>query len=98
MPAMTITIAPGVTVTVDADNLDELDARLTKLTKDRLANLAANGSRLAATPAPDGSGVAPSCVHGERTYKTGTSARGDWRAWMCAAGRDAVDKCEPQWI
>jgi hypothetical protein len=40
-------------------------------------------------------GQAPTCKHGNMTYRTGTSARGPWRAWMCAAPKGAVDKCDP---
>jgi hypothetical protein len=40
-------------------------------------------------------GQAPTCSHGNMTYRTGTSARGPWRAWMCAAPKGAVDKCDP---
>ena len=40
-------------------------------------------------------GQAPTCKHGNMAYRTGTSARGPWRAWMCAAPKGAADKCEP---
>jgi len=40
-------------------------------------------------------GQAPTCSHGNMTYRTGTSARGPWRAWMCAAPKGAADKCDP---
>jgi hypothetical protein len=40
-------------------------------------------------------GQAPTCKHGNMAYRTGTSARGPWRAWMCAAPKGAVDKCDP---
>jgi hypothetical protein len=40
-------------------------------------------------------GQAPTCSHGNMTYRTGTSARGPWRAWMCSAPKGAVDKCDP---
>jgi hypothetical protein len=39
-------------------------------------------------------GQAPTCKHGNMAYRTGTSARGPWRAWMCAAPKGAVDKCD----
>ena len=51
------------------------------------------------TPAPAQpqvvEGQAPTCKHGNMTYRTGTSARGPWRAWMCSAPKGAVDKCDP---
>ena len=40
-------------------------------------------------------GQAPTCKHGNMTYRTGTSARGPWKAWMCSAPKGAVDKCDP---
>jgi hypothetical protein len=40
-------------------------------------------------------GQAPTCSHGNMAYRTGTSARGPWRAWMCAAPKGATDKCDP---
>lgn len=38
------------------------------------------------------------CRHGDMTLKTGTSAKGPWKAWMCNAPKGAADKCEPVWI
>jgi hypothetical protein len=40
-------------------------------------------------------GQAPTCKHGNMAFRTGTSARGPWKAWMCAAPKGAVDKCDP---
>jgi hypothetical protein len=40
-------------------------------------------------------GQAPTCSHGNMTYRTGTSARGPWKAWMCSAPKGAADKCDP---
>lgn len=37
---------------------------------------------------------APSCVHGQRILKNGTSARGAWSAWMCP-NRDRNTACKP---
>ena len=49
-----------------------------------------------AAPAPVVTeGQAPTCKHGNMAYRTGTSARGPWRAWMCAAPKGAADKCDP---
>ena len=48
-----------------------------------------------AAPAPVVTeGQAPTCKHGNMTFRTGTSARGPWKAWMCSAPKGAVDKCE----
>lgn len=54
-----------------------------------------------ATPVQDvaaSAGTAPVCKHGPMTYKTGTSAKGPWRAWMCPSPKGAPDKCETSWI
>ena len=49
-----------------------------------------------AAPAPVVTeGQAPTCKHGNMAFRTGTSARGPWKAWMCAAPKGAVDKCDP---
>jgi hypothetical protein len=49
-----------------------------------------------ASPAPVVTeGQAPTCKHGNMVFRTGTSARGPWKAWMCAAPKGAVDKCDP---
>ena len=46
-------------------------------------------------PAADGS---QSCRHGVMALRTGTSARGPWKGYMCAAPKGATDKCETIWI
>jgi len=43
-------------------------------------------------------GANPTCRHGEMTLRTGTSARGPWKGWMCAAPKGATDKCETIWV
>jgi hypothetical protein len=49
-----------------------------------------------AAPAPVVTeGQAPTCKHGNMVHRTGTSARGPWRAWMCSAPKGATDKCDP---
>lgn len=54
----------------------------------------------AATPvaAPAAEPGAKMCKHGAMAYKTGTSARGPWQGYMCAAPKGAVDKCETIWV
>jgi len=42
-------------------------------------------------------GQAPSCKHGVMSFRTGTSARGPWKGWMCAAPKGATDKCSTIW-
>jgi len=54
------------------------------------------GATSVAAPAPAVTeGQAPTCKHGNMVHRTGTSARGPWRAWMCAAPKGAADKCDP---
>ena len=54
-----------------------------------------NATPVAAAPAPVvAEGQAPTCNHGNMTFRTGTSARGPWKAWMCAAPKGATDKCD----
>jgi hypothetical protein len=53
------------------------------------------GATPVAAPAPVVTeGQAPTCKHGNMVHRTGTSARGPWRAWMCAAPKGATDKCD----
>ena len=49
----------------------------------------------AAAPAEPGAKV---CKHGPMSFKTGTSARGPWQGYMCAAPKGALDKCETIWV
>lgn len=44
-----------------------------------------------------GSEPAPECDHGTRVFRTGIKGAHQWSAWLCAAGPDAADKCEPLW-
>lgn len=37
----------------------------------------------------------PVCAHGEMVYKTGTGAKGPWKAWMCTAPKGQT--CTPIW-
>jgi hypothetical protein len=43
-------------------------------------------------------GADPVCRHGAMTLRTGTSARGPWKGWMCAAPKGAMDKCDTIWV
>lgn len=43
-------------------------------------------------------GTDPVCRHGAMTLRTGTSARGPWKGWMCAAPKGAMDKCDTIWV
>jgi hypothetical protein len=48
-----------------------------------------------AAPAADGSQI---CRHGQMAFRSGTSAKGPWKGYMCAAPKGATDKCETIWI
>ena len=48
-----------------------------------------------ATPAADGS---QTCRHGVMSFREGTSSKGPWKGYMCAAPKGAVDKCETIWV
>jgi hypothetical protein len=49
----------------------------------------------APAPAQDGG---KACKHGAMVWKEGTSAKGPWKAWMCAAPKGAPDKCDAIWV
>jgi hypothetical protein len=38
------------------------------------------------------------CRHGVMALREGTSARGPWKGYMCAAPKGATDKCDTIWI
>lgn len=38
------------------------------------------------------------CKHGGMTLRSGTGAKGPWKAWMCPAPKGTPDQCEPIWI
>ena len=43
-------------------------------------------------------GAPHSCRHGEMAFRSGTSAKGPWKGYMCAAPKGAVDKCDTIWV
>jgi hypothetical protein len=49
-----------------------------------------------AAPAPTGGDQV--CRHGVMSFRSGTSAKGPWKGYMCAAPKGATDKCETIWI
>ena len=59
-------------------------------------------AQFAATPvaqsAPAEARGTKQCKHGVMAFKTGTSARGPWQGYMCAAQKGALDKCDTIWI
>lgn len=46
----------------------------------------------------DAAGALKMCRHGQMAYKTGTSPKGPWQGYMCAAPKGAPDKCDTIWV
>ncbi len=58
-----------------------------------------NASPVAVTSTgQDAASANKTCKHGVMAFKTGTSARGPWQGYMCAAPKGAADKCETIWV
>jgi hypothetical protein len=55
-----------------------------------------NATPVAAAPAPAGGGN--SCRHGVMAFREGTSSKGPWKGYMCAAPKGATDKCDTIWV
>lgn len=62
--------------------------------------VAAVAAAFNATPvaAPAPAGGDQQCRHGVMALRSGTSARGPWKGYMCAAPKGATDKCDTIWI
>ena len=41
---------------------------------------------------------ANSCRHGVMAFREGTSSKGPWKGYMCAAPKGATDKCDTIWV
>ena len=54
-----------------------------------------NATPVAAPSAPGGTN---SCRHGVMAFREGTSAKGPWKGYMCAAPKGATDKCDTIWV
>lgn len=49
----------------------------------------------APAPAPAfANATAPQCSHGPRTGRSGTGAKGPWKAWFCPTPKGTPDQCE----
>ena len=55
-----------------------------------------NATPVAQTPAAPLAGH--TCRHGVMALREGTSARGPWKGYMCAAPNGATDKCDTIWV
>jgi hypothetical protein len=62
-----------------------------------VSNLASGlGARPVSAPSTGPSGK--SCKHGEMTKRTGSGAKGPWKAFMCPSPKGTPDQCEPVWV
>jgi hypothetical protein len=55
------------------------------------------GTPVQAAPAAAPAG-GNTCRHGVMALREGTSARGPWKGYMCAAPKGATDKCDTIWV
>ena len=60
--------------------------------------VAAVAAAFNATPVAAPAGPEQSCRHGVMAFRSGTSQKGPWKGYMCAAPKGATDKCETIWI
>lgn len=49
-------------------------------------------------PPAESGDAAPQCAHGTMQLRSGTSARGPWKGWMCAAPKGVAPKCDTIWV
>jgi hypothetical protein len=54
-----------------------------------------NATPVASAPAQDGNNI---CRHGVMAFREGTSSKGPWKGYMCAAPKGATDKCDTIWV
>ena len=47
---------------------------------------------------PPTDGAEPQCSHGTMQLRSGTSAKGPWKGWMCAAPKGVTPKCDTIWV
>jgi hypothetical protein len=51
-----------------------------------------------APAAPFQSATVPNCAHGPMTARSGTSAKGPWKAWMCPTAKGTPGQCAPNFL
>jgi hypothetical protein len=51
-----------------------------------------------APAAPFQSATVPNCAHGPMTARSGTSAKGPWKAWMCPTAKGTPGQCSPNFL
>jgi len=54
----------------------------------------AHPTQTASTVGPTGK----SCKHGVMSQRTGSGAKGPWKAYMCPSPKGTPDQCEPVWL
>jgi hypothetical protein len=57
-----------------------------------------NATPVAAAPAPAPAAGGNTCRHGVMAFREGTSSKGPWKGYMCAAPKGATDKCDTIWV
>ena len=59
-----------------------------------------NATPVASAPASAflGSEGLQTCRHGVMALREGTSSKGPWKGYMCAAPKGATDKCDTIWV
>lgn len=52
----------------------------------------------ATPPASFTSATTPQCAHGEMVARSGSGAKGPWKAWMCPAPKGDPSQCQPNFL
>ena len=47
---------------------------------------------------PFASATVPNCAHGPMTARSGSSAKGPWKAWMCPTPKGTPGQCAPNFL
>jgi hypothetical protein len=47
---------------------------------------------------PFSSATVPNCAHGPMTARSGASAKGPWKAWMCPTAKGTPGQCAPNFL
>jgi hypothetical protein len=50
------------------------------------------------TPTSTFAPTGKSCKHGVMSQRTGSGAKGPWKAYMCPSPKGTPDQCEPVWL
>lgn len=51
-----------------------------------------------AAPAAFTDATVPQCPHGAMTPRSGSGAKGPWKAWFCPTPKGTPDQCKPQFL